>query len=512
MSATQIFATIYYVDAARPDNTGAGTSWATAKKDIQDAINLATTGDEVWVKAGTYKPTEDPFGSSSPTDPRDITFYVKDGVKLYGGFAGTEMALSERLITTNVTTLSGDIGTSGDDTDNTYHVVLASADMSTGMGVTIDGFTVSGGNADNPDSNFRSISVNGNSISTYLGGGIYTVYGTNTFTNNTISENLTEYDGGGIYTNSGINTFSNNTFLGNFAGEGGGAIRADGATNTFTNNTFSENSSFSGGAISTTGGINTYTNNTFSGNVATNSGGGLLIKDGTNTFTNNTFSGNSAITSGGALLIIDGTNTFTNNTFLGNSAINSGGGGISSYAGTNTIKNCIFWGNQQGGSSTVAGVDISGAIATVTYCLTQKNSNYSTGTGIINNQDPLFVNASDIDGADNIHRTADDGLRLKPCSPAINTGNNTGVAATDITGATRTQQTTVDMGAYENKDLTGYTLSPSILTANAECTDGAGITHYYNTTNEALLLSLNKNGNNIGTIGDGTFALTAGGS
>ena len=48
--------TTHYVDGFRPDNTGAGTSWATAKKDLQIAINIATAGDQIWVKAGTYLP------------------------------------------------------------------------------------------------------------------------------------------------------------------------------------------------------------------------------------------------------------------------------------------------------------------------------------------------------------------------------------------------------------------------------------------------------------------------
>ena len=83
-------ATIYYVDGSKTDNTGAGTSWATAKKDISAALTLTIVGgtDEIWVKAGTYYPTVDPFGNSNPTDPRDKTFYLKDGVKFYGGFAG----------------------------------------------------------------------------------------------------------------------------------------------------------------------------------------------------------------------------------------------------------------------------------------------------------------------------------------------------------------------------------------------------------------------------------------
>jgi hypothetical protein len=47
--------TAYYVDAARPDDTGNGTSWATAKQKLQSAIALATTnGDTINVAAGTY--------------------------------------------------------------------------------------------------------------------------------------------------------------------------------------------------------------------------------------------------------------------------------------------------------------------------------------------------------------------------------------------------------------------------------------------------------------------------
>jgi len=74
------------------------------------------------------------------------------------------------------------------------------------------------------------------------------------------------------------------------------------------------------------------------------------------------------------------------------------------------------------------------------------------GTGNIN-ADPLFVNAADPDGADNIHRTADDGLRLQACSPAINAGTNSGAPATDILGNARVG--TTDMGAYEFQGTPG---------------------------------------------------------
>ncbi len=42
-----------------------------------------------------------------------------------------------------------------------------------------------------------------------------------------------------------------------------------------------------------------------------------------------------------------------------------------------------------------------------------------------------------------------------------------------------------------------------VLLANAECTDAQGWTHYYNSTSNLILLSIKKNGQNIGSIGSG---------
>ncbi len=44
----------YFVDASRPDDSGGGDSWETAKKTIQAAIDLTNDGDTVWVTDGTY--------------------------------------------------------------------------------------------------------------------------------------------------------------------------------------------------------------------------------------------------------------------------------------------------------------------------------------------------------------------------------------------------------------------------------------------------------------------------
>jgi parallel beta-helix repeat protein len=299
--------TIRYVKATAA-GTGNGSSWANASADFQAMINASASGDAVWVAAGTYKPTRDPFGATSPGDPRNKTFYVKDGVKIYGGFSASapEVTLAARSITSNVTTLSGDIGTVGVATDNAYHVVLASAARSNGVGVTVDGFAITGGNANDP--NYGAITVNGFAITRYQGGGIYTNYGTNTLSNNTIYSNLTLGSGGGIYTYYGTNTISNNTIYSNSA----------------------IGSSYSyGGGISTDVGTNTISNNTIHSNSAIRGGGGITENNSTSTLSNNIFwankKGTDATVATADYTTFYGTNTFKNNLFqLTSSSYNAG--------------------------------------------------------------------------------------------------------------------------------------------------------------------------------------------
>lgn len=49
------FGATYYVDPARPDNNGAGTSWATAEKTINAAVaDCAASGDTIYLKNATH--------------------------------------------------------------------------------------------------------------------------------------------------------------------------------------------------------------------------------------------------------------------------------------------------------------------------------------------------------------------------------------------------------------------------------------------------------------------------
>ncbi|MFQ5491208.1 MAG: hypothetical protein ACE5GE_10835, partial [Phycisphaerae bacterium] len=115
---------IWYVDA---DAVGAndGTSWADAFNALQDALAATGYGDEVWVAAGVYRPDE---GVGQIPGDMTATFWLRNGVALYGHFAGTETSFAERTVADltdplRQSVLSGDIGIIGIAADNTNNVV-----------------------------------------------------------------------------------------------------------------------------------------------------------------------------------------------------------------------------------------------------------------------------------------------------------------------------------------------------------------------------------------------------
>ena len=150
--------TRYYVRAGA---AGGGNSWSDAAGDLQEVLQTAVSGDEVWVAEGVYYPT-------AGTDRR-ISFAPAGGVKLLGGFEGTETEANQRDWEAHVTVLSGDIGVPGDSTDNTLNVLFyQEPDSST----VLEGFVVSDGNAD-----LWSEAVNGSLDRKVCGGGIFITAG-----------------------------------------------------------------------------------------------------------------------------------------------------------------------------------------------------------------------------------------------------------------------------------------------------------------------------------------------
>jgi hypothetical protein len=96
---------IIYIDCLVESN-GDGTSWLNAFKYLNAALSAASSGCEIWVADGTYKPGQD---ASNPDGLSTASFSVPSNVKLYGGFAGSETALSQRDPSVYKTMLNGNI-------------------------------------------------------------------------------------------------------------------------------------------------------------------------------------------------------------------------------------------------------------------------------------------------------------------------------------------------------------------------------------------------------------------
>jgi hypothetical protein len=404
---------IWYVDSNFVDATGNGTSWETAFKYLQDAFAVANYDDEIRAARGTYKPDRDKDHEGG-TSNRTSAFQLINAVSVKGGYKGGDsLTGNERNIKIYQTILSGDLlGNDGNPPDfanygdNSYHVVTGSNTNPTAI---LDGFTITGGNANGSDAY-------------YGGGGMYNYTGSPTVANCIFYANRTDGMGGGMY-NSGIWN----------SAKPGSSPRI--------------------------------TNCVFTNNQAVYSGGGIYnYWDSNPIITNCVFSNNSAVNfyGGGISNFASAWPTIINCTFYGNSAGRYGGSIDNNTHCDGMIVNCIFWGNYAG----TGGSEISNRYAypTVSYCDIKGGLNNSPGCygapstnggGNINSS-PLFADANNPDGNDGMFYTLDDGLRLREASPCIDTANDSIAPDKDISGFFRVDIPDIgltgvqtDMGAYE---------------------------------------------------------------
>jgi hypothetical protein len=249
LSVTVVYVNI--ANAAAPVQNG--SSWATAYGNLQTALAAAPANAEVWVAAGTYKPTT--------TANRNISFNIPSGIMLYGGFAGTELSQNQRNFNTNKTILSGEIGSSSVN-DNSYHVVLFNGANNATL---LDGFVVRSGNANLSDAQSNSPSLSGLPISVNDGGGIGLDNGSSPMIINCTITNNYAVSGGGLFAANGSNpTVKNCMFTSNKATFGGGAYHIA-SSPTYNNVLFSGNNA-TGGAIYNNSANPTITNTTIAGN------------------------------------------------------------------------------------------------------------------------------------------------------------------------------------------------------------------------------------------------------
>ncbi|MEZ4918183.1 MAG: T9SS type A sorting domain-containing protein [Saprospiraceae bacterium] len=110
-----------------------GSSWNNAYTELYDAVEAAEYGNNIWVAAGTY--------STELVLPVDLylqrSIKLKPGVKLFGGFLGTESLFQERDWDSNETIITGYNGLYED--SNVFYC------EGTDSLTTLDGFTIRDG-------------------------------------------------------------------------------------------------------------------------------------------------------------------------------------------------------------------------------------------------------------------------------------------------------------------------------------------------------------------------------
>jgi hypothetical protein len=248
-------------------------------------------------------------------------------------------------------------------------------------------------------------------------------------------------DGGGIYS-LGTLTIDHSTIRGNGAGIGGGIFN-DAGTVTIDDSTISGNVGKNTGAIANYGGGTvTINNSTISRNSGTARNGGIGNQPGgTVTINSSTITGNSR-----DAVINAGTMTINNSTLSGNSA-KFGVGGNLIATGVTILQNTILANSPSDGNCY-------GNITSNGYNLSSDNSCNFTGTGDLNNTDPMFGKLGN-------HGGPTQTIPLLSRSPAIDAGNPSGctdgqghLLKTDQRGKPRPDKEDsggCDMGAYERQ-------------------------------------------------------------
>lgn len=194
--------------------TGDGSSWDNASGDLQKMIddladnNVSQQAGEVWVAAGTYKPQSQLISGMNYS----ASFRMRDGISVYGGFAGNETSKQERAKGTmpwdfkNVTVLeaayyesklawTNSKWTVGSDSRHVVWFAPMSGESDFTRITTLDGVTVQGGYAQG--------NTGLDDFLTDRGAGIY-MDGANAYLSNCIvRENYATGNGGGVYLKNG---------------------------------------------------------------------------------------------------------------------------------------------------------------------------------------------------------------------------------------------------------------------------------------------------------------------
>ncbi|HEY3269268.1 MAG TPA: choice-of-anchor Q domain-containing protein, partial [Armatimonadota bacterium] len=429
------------VSAAAPGPVHDGTTWNTAFLTVQEGIAAAGENDEIWVRAGTYAEA----------------LTLKQGVLLYGGFAGFETTLGQRNASVNVATLDSGGGAIG-----FYPLPSPRLDLTTAL----DGFTIRNrGIIGTTASKFRlancrlfsspinllaepeygAFTIEGNvcdgaalTLTGYfMEGGETQVMGNQSLGTVSVFVNMSPVTVlGNSAASIDVAGDTNGTVVGNIVGHIAYSV---GTTCTVQSNDVSsgiegnfgliQSNMVRGGGIQSSGGV-VSNNEVQSGGIQTSArlvdnnlvtGGGIRLLPGGAKLVNNTIAANNT---GGAALVIESGGALAANNVIAFSA----GGGISvSGVTASLLNNCVF----DNGPSNYKGIPD------------------PTGTNGNISADPLFVDRA---GGD---------YRLLSSSPCIDAGDDSVATGggTDLDGNPRKLGAHVDIGAYEHVPALGSALA-----------------------------------------------------
>ena len=485
---------VIYVDKDATGNND-GTNWANAFTDIKTAIESAANDKEIWIKGGTYIPNT--AGSGIGID------ISATGLKIYGGFAGTETQLSERIFGSNETIINGDVN--GNDTstppvfsfstpttnDNIASLMRMSAFSNTEKTI-LDGLTFT-----------RSYSQVGAGALVFTGDDFPNI----TITNCKFSNNL-HANGGAIYSNYLVGFTNQNTaglsidinqcvFENNVAKLGAGIYiqNQDDFSSRFVNANINISNSL-------------FTNNIITDDPVTTQGSVgsamYIFQDDTQSnfnvaISNCTFSKNKEL------------GTLSSN--ISNRYVVAVDNRVANYQNV-AINNSIFWGNTTSGNAVATSLGntfgINSDINTANNISEDNFANIPVGQQTnTQNSDPSFVDFTNND------------FSLQGTSNAINVGdNNLVVGSSDLLNNQRITNLTVDLGAYEfNSTLsnTNFDKNETLISINPNpVSDLLNLTslntveklEIYSLLGQKIKQVLNKSSINVADIENGIYLLT----
>ena len=278
-----------------PGGSGDGSTWALARPTLEEAIDVASGGDEIWIQTGTYHPSSSLAGSGRNRA------YKLDGlnIKIFGGFPATgDPIRADRNALLFPTVLDGTFTEGGTDT-SVFHVVSVE-------NVTDDtlwgGLVIRGGFAEFTNESLDLLSMNGGGVICRPPGAEESC--SPVFQLCRIIENQASEIGGGVFVRltgfgggTGVSRFRDCEIAFNESGSYGGGLDSASAAPELTNCVIHGNhTAGSGGGVSVArGGSLVMWNCTIEGNTCDDQsfdigpgGAGVALQDGTSAYVINT--------------------------------------------------------------------------------------------------------------------------------------------------------------------------------------------------------------------------------